>query len=56
MQWYTRVEVLNRGELVGHCGVCGGVRGVRLTVRRCSCPDKLKLLRGGSGVDVVVVS
>jgi hypothetical protein len=29
---------------------------VRLTVRRCSCPDKLKLLRGGSGVDVVVVS
>jgi hypothetical protein len=28
MQWYTRIEVLNRGELVGHCGsvvVCASI-------------------------------
>jgi hypothetical protein len=55
MQWYTRIEVLNRGELVDHCGVCDCVRVVRLTVRGCSCPVRLKMLREGSGVDVVVV-
>jgi len=38
LQSCTRIEVLDRGELVGHCGICDGVQAVELSLLWRSVP------------------
>lgn len=38
LQSCTRIEVLDRGELVGHCGICDGGQAVELSLLWRSVP------------------